>query len=213
MMMPTTPQPLLPPPPARSIITMIDFDLQGYIDNELASGNKDIIIPLPPINHQTGIQIKYRIKPKNKHHLLLKGLTGVTISTATATATAATGNANANANDNYHGDPIELICTETTRAITLLNCTNVTIKGFIIDYDPLPYTQGYLVGFGSDKPWLKLNHEIKLSCGEGYISSNHYIDNYKYEIYQSNGKYYLTLDSIRFVFFRSFCSSFRSLLI
>jgi hypothetical protein len=194
MMMPTTPQPQpkprsLPPIPTPTpIITMIDFDLQGYLDNELASGSKDIIIPLPPINHQTGIQLKYRITPKNKHHLLLKGLNGVTITGTTATATAGTGNANANANDNCGDDPIELICTETTRAITLLNCIDVTIKGFIIDYDPLPYTQGYLVGFGSDKPCLKLNHEIELSCGEGYISSNHYIDNYKYEIYQSNGK-------------------------
>ena len=195
---------------------MIDFDLQGYIDNELASGNKDIIIPLPPINLQTGIQLKYRITPKNKHHLLLRGLKGVTITTA-GTATAATGNSNAYATANYdnggeHYDPssIELICTETTRAITLLNCTNVTIKGFIIDYNPLPYTQGYIVGFSGKKPWLKLNHEIELSCGKGYISSNHYVDNYKYEIYQSNGKMIrfnsARFESICFFFFRSFGS-------
>jgi hypothetical protein len=157
------PRPRPPPPP---VPTMFNFDLQGYIDDEIASGNKYIIIPLPPINHRTGLPLKYRIKPQNKHHLLLRGLNGVTITTAGSSS-------------------IEIICTETTRAITILNCTDVTIKGLIIDYDPLPYTQGHIVGFG-DKPWLKLTHEIEL-C-KGYIS-NRYVNNYKYEIYQPNGKY------------------------
>jgi hypothetical protein len=44
-----------------------------------------------------------------------------------------------------------MICTETTRAITITRCTNVTLRGLKIDYDPLPYTQGRIVAISADR--------------------------------------------------------------
>ena len=44
-----------------------------------------------------------------------------------------------------------MICTETTRALTISHCTNVTVRGLVIDYDPLPYTQGRITAISSDK--------------------------------------------------------------
>lgn len=95
------------------------FDLQGYIDNELASGKKDIVIPPG----------SYRITPRNRQHLYFADLQDVSIT--------ATG--------------VEMICTETTRAITFEHCRNVTLKGLTIDYDPLCFTQGVITKLSADK--------------------------------------------------------------
>lgn len=67
---------------------------------------------------------QYRVTPKNREHLRLEGLRDIEIIA--------------------HG--AELICTETTRAITIEDCENLTIRGLTIDYDPLPFTQGRIVG-------------------------------------------------------------------
>ncbi|MEO0513845.1 MAG: right-handed parallel beta-helix repeat-containing protein [Planctomycetota bacterium] len=66
---------------------------------------------------------RYHVTPQNREHLRLKGLRDVEIIA--------------------HG--AELICTETTRAITIEDCENLTIRGLTIDYDPLPFTQGRIV--------------------------------------------------------------------
>lgn len=72
---------------------------------------------------------EYRVKPINKSHLTLNGLKDVIID--------ATG--------------VKMICLETTRAITIMECENVTIKGLTIDYDPLCYTQGRIINLSEDK--------------------------------------------------------------
>ncbi len=66
---------------------------------------------------------QYRVTPQNREHLRLQGLRDVEIIA--------------------HG--VELVCTETTRAITIEDCENLTIRGLTIDYDPLPFTQGRIV--------------------------------------------------------------------
>ncbi|MFA5688191.1 MAG: hypothetical protein WC959_03440 [Kiritimatiellales bacterium] len=71
---------------------------------------------------------RYYVSPKSRQHLLLQNLTNITID--------ATG--------------VEMVCTETTRAITVQNCTNVTIRGMTIDYDPLPFTQGRVTAVSGD---------------------------------------------------------------
>ena len=121
------------------------LDMQGLIDRELAAGNKKIVIPPG----------SYRVKPKNRQHLVLRDLNDVEII----------------AND------VEMICTETTRALTIENCRDVTVRGLTIDYDPLPYTQGRIVSMSEDK----MVHEIELF--DGYPSSEEVLS-FKYEIFK-----------------------------
>ena len=98
---------------------------------------------------------RYRVKPQRAQHLALKGLRDVTIV----------------------ADRVEMICTETSRALTLSGCTNVTVRGLTIDYDPLPFTQGRIVRLSEDKKV----HEIELF--DGYPAADK-VDGSKYEIFR-----------------------------
>ena len=100
-----------------------DFDLQGYIDAEIAAGKSKIVVP-------PGV---YRVAPKQRHHLRFKNLRNITIM----------------------AENVEMICTETTRAMTFENCTNVTLSGLTIDYDPLCFTQGRITLLSPDKSILE----------------------------------------------------------
>jgi parallel beta-helix repeat protein len=100
-----------------------DFDLQGFIDKEISSGKKTIIVP----------KGTYRVKPQNSQHLFFKNLKDITII----------------------ANNVEMICTETTRAITFENCTNVTLRGLTIDYDPLCFSQGEITKLSSDKSTIE----------------------------------------------------------
>jgi hypothetical protein len=128
------------------------FDLQGFIDSELARGKTKIVIP------SNGKNKRYKVKPRNKQHLFLRGLKGIVIT----------------------AQNVEMICTETTRAITIVNCKDVTIRGLTIDYDPLPFTQGKITGFRNNEDKQKLSHEIELFDG---FPTSQYVDGVKYEIY------------------------------
>lgn len=66
---------------------------------------------------------RYRVTPQNREHLRFEGLRDVEILA--------------------HG--VELVCTETTRAITIVDCEDLTIRGLTVDYDPLPFTQGRII--------------------------------------------------------------------
>ena len=96
----------------------------------------------------------YRVKPQHAHHLFLKNLDGVKIV----------------------ADGVEMICTETTNALTIANCTNVTIRGLVIDYDPLPYTQGRITALSADKKV----HDIELF--DGYPDGD-LVTGDRYEVY------------------------------
>ena len=123
----------------------VPFDLQGFIDKEIHTGRRRIIVPPG----------KYRVMPRDRQHLLLRGLKDIQIV----------------------ADGVEMICTETTRALTITRCTNVTVCGLVIDYDPLPFTQGRITGFRPNKT----PHEIELF--EGYPSAET-ARNFKYEIFR-----------------------------
>ncbi|MEI7908401.1 MAG: right-handed parallel beta-helix repeat-containing protein [Verrucomicrobiota bacterium] len=123
----------------------VAFDVQGCIDQQLAAGKQHIVVPPG----------RYRVTPKNREHLALRGLKDITII----------------------ADGVEMICTETTRALTLSDCTNVTLRGLVIDYDPLPFTQGRISGFSADKSV----HEIELFDGYPPAASAR---NFKYEIFR-----------------------------
>ncbi len=121
---PVTPEALPPATP---------FDLQGFIDERLAAGERHIV--LPPGRHL--------VTPRNREHLRLQGLRDVVIDAAGA----------------------ELVCTETTRAITIHDCENLTLRGLVIDYDPLPFTQARIVAVSPDKTRL----EVEVLPGYGEI--------------------------------------------
>ena len=76
-----------------------------------------------------------------------------------------------------------MICTETTRALSISNCVNVTVRGLSIDYDPLPFTQGRLVALSADKSV----HDIELT--DGYPSSDT-ATTFKYEIFSPKTRTY-----------------------
>jgi hypothetical protein len=98
---------------------------------------------------------RYRVTPRNAQHLVLRDLQDVQIL----------------------ADGVEMTCTETTRALTVANCRNVTVRGLVIDYDPLPFTQGRIVGLSEDKRV----HEIELF--EGYPPADQ-ARAFKYEIFR-----------------------------
>lgn len=123
----------------------VSFDLQGFINQEIATGHRRIVVPPG----------RYRVTPKNQQHLVLRGLKDLAIIAA----------------------GVEMICTETTRALTLSRCTNVTVQGLVIDYDPLPFTQGRITGFAADK---KI-HEVELFAGYPPAEAAR---NFKYEIFR-----------------------------
>ena len=101
---------------------------------------------------------RYEARPQDGTHLLLEGLSDVTMD--------ATG--------------VELVCTETTRAISIKYCTNLTIRGMTIDYDPLPFTQGRIVDISADR----CTHTIEMM--DGFQPSETTIP-FKYSMYDPAG--------------------------
>lgn len=144
------------------------FDLQRFIDGELAAGKRRIVVP--PGRHRVSpaafardravgraaasLHVAGAADRPARMHLLLAGLDGVEIVAAGA----------------------ELICTEPTRAITLVDCRHVALSGLTIDYDPLPFTQGRITGLSADG----LVHDIELCADYPPAGGG---DAWKYEIF------------------------------
>ena len=76
---------------------------------------------------------RYRVKPKGGSHLFFKDLNDVEVI----------------------ADGVEMVCTETTRAMTFQECRNVHVKGITIDYDPLAFTEGRITALPPDKSWVE----------------------------------------------------------
>ncbi|MCX6939078.1 MAG: right-handed parallel beta-helix repeat-containing protein [Verrucomicrobia bacterium] len=105
---------------------IVNFDLQTFINGQLASGAKTITVPPG----------RYRVNPGVKQravHLVLENLTDVTI--------IAKG--------------VQMICTETTQAVAIKNCKNLKVIGLTIDYDPLTFTQAKITAMAEDKRWIE----------------------------------------------------------
>ena len=60
---------------------------------------------------------------------------------------------------------VTFIGLSTTTMLELIDCRNVRIKGLVIDYDPLPFTQGVIRSVSPDKTW-----EVEII--EGYPTEN-----------------------------------------
>jgi hypothetical protein len=76
---------------------------------------------------------RYRVAPKGKVHLRFSKLTAVEVV--------------------MRG--VEMVCTQTTQAVEISDCTNFKISGLTIDYDPLPFTQARITALGPEKEWLE----------------------------------------------------------
>ena len=100
---------------------------------------------------------RYRVTPHECQHLVLHDLKDVQIV----------------------ADGVEMICTETTRALTISRCTNVTVRRLVIDYDPLPYTQGRIAAISADRTV----YDIELFDGYPAAETAH---NFKYEVFRSD---------------------------
>ena len=98
---------------------------------------------------------RYRVTPRNRQHLLLEELKDLEIV----------------------ADGVEMICTETTRALTVARCTNVTVRGLTIDYDPLPFTQGRITAISPDQQV----YTVELFAGYPDAAS---VRNFKYEVFR-----------------------------
>lgn len=75
---------------------------------------------------------RYRVQAERGTHLLFSDLSDVEII----------------------AENVELVCTSTVRALLFENCTNVTLRGLTVDYDPLPFTQGKIIAMSPDKSWM-----------------------------------------------------------
>lgn len=86
----------------------------------------------------------YRVVPGRHGHLVFSNLTEIEII----------------------AEGVELVCTATNRAVLFENCTNVTLRGLTIDYEPLPFTQGKIIAMSPDKRWLEFE------IAQGYPDSS-----------------------------------------
>ncbi|NDP20478.1 MAG: right-handed parallel beta-helix repeat-containing protein [Paludibacter sp.] len=60
----------------------------------------------------------------------------------------------------------EIICNKASNVFTFTNCTNVTVKGFSVDYDPLLFTQGIITAVDASRRWFEF------VVDEGYPITN-----------------------------------------
>lgn len=56
---------------------------------------------------------------------------------------------------------VTLLCAKPTRALDFSGCTNLTLRGLTVDYDPLPFTQGDVVAVNLATGWL----DVKVHAG------------------------------------------------
>ena len=106
-------------------------ELRRLLDQGVRSGAAEIVIP-PGVYRGGPV-------PGAKDHLRLEEVKNTVI----------------------RAEGVTLICTNPTRALTLHNCSQVTIEGLTIDYDPLTFTQGDIVAVDPKAGWL----DIKIHSG------------------------------------------------
>jgi len=114
---------------ALTIVLLAGFESSGSdlllkVKESLACGKKNVSV-------QAG---RYFVEPKDangKCYLELKGLRDVVLDFGGA----------------------DMIGKVRTRFLQMEDCTNVTIKNFSLDFDPLPYTQGIIKSVDRDGTW------------------------------------------------------------
>jgi hypothetical protein len=64
-------------------------------------------------------------------------------------------------NVNIIGVGVTMICTDLGRAIEFERCSDVSLTGMTVDYDPLPFTQGQIIDVSPAESWL----DVKIDAG------------------------------------------------
>jgi hypothetical protein len=85
-------------------------------------------------------QGRYRVSSGQGYHLQFKNLSDVEIV----------------------ANNVEMVCTSTVQALMFDHCSNVTLRGLTVDYDPLPFTQGKITAIAPDKS------SMDFEVAEGY---------------------------------------------
>jgi hypothetical protein len=75
---------------------------------------------------------RYHVSSERGHHLQFKNLSDVEII----------------------ANNVEMVCTSTVQAVLFDHCKNVTLRGLVVDYNPLPFTQGKIIAIAPDKSWM-----------------------------------------------------------
>ncbi len=88
-------------------------------------------------------QGRYRVSSEQGFHLQFKNLSDVEII----------------------ANNVEMVCTSTVQALLFDHCSNVTLRGLVVDYDPLPFTQGKIIAIAADKS------SMDFEVAEGYPES------------------------------------------
>ncbi len=83
---------------------------------------------------------RYRVQAEHGGHLQFKNLSDVEII----------------------ANHVEMVCTSTVQAVLFDHCKNVTLRGLVVDYDPLPFTQGKIIAIAPDKS------SMDFEVAEGY---------------------------------------------
>lgn len=63
-------------------------------------------------------------------------------------------------------DGVTFVFTRLSRGIEFERCTNVSLQGLTIDYDPLPFTQGRVIASAKDGSWV----DVKLDAGYPHVA-------------------------------------------
>lgn len=112
--------------------------LRAVIAEGIASKSPRIVIPPGRYKGGPATSGHTRLAPGNVH-LLINNLT----------------------NTEIIADGVTMLCTDFTRAITFSNCKNVEVRGLVVDYDPLPFTQGDIMEVNGSEGWL----DVKIHAG------------------------------------------------
>ena len=115
-----------------AVFSRAEVDIQKLIDEAIKQKAAEVVIPPGT----------YRVQPAagSKVHLQVKGAKNLAIK----------------------ADGVTLLCGKRTTAVEFASCKNVSLRGLTIDYDPLCFTQGKVIGVAEDNKW------VDVQLDEGY---------------------------------------------
>jgi hypothetical protein len=105
--------------------------IQTQIDAAIAAGQKQVRIK-PGTYHDMPPH-------ENAPHVMLRSIRGLDIDATEVT----------------------LVCSRLSRAVDIMQCSDLTVRGLTIDYAPLPMTQGTITGFGPMREWT----DVRIHAG------------------------------------------------
>ena len=104
-----------------------NIDVVDFIAAKIKAGEKNIVLPKG---------VHFVKKPQSSFaFIVLKDLEGVKI--------------------DGNGAELRFAGENKTSMFSIVNCRNITIENIVVDYDPLPFTQGKIIKTAPDKSWFE----------------------------------------------------------